>query len=206
MTLSRSTYRLIFSAVILVAMIGTAVLFEFSPLGNQSEPGTSTGPVDECGPYEPTDEDVERTLALGGKLFDAPSWEKRYTVEPYRVTVIRQNRTETIVALAEDLIFTCGYGQQELNDLFSGDNLTAIFSDYDTMSIANFCERPNDIALYELDLSLDGMAYTARFWVRQESSTRLLTMRLVFLKADTAKLDEFSRKVFPDYPACSGSL
>jgi hypothetical protein len=197
--LSKTTSRIILSIVILVAFIGTAVLFEFSPSSDQNE---SNGPVDECGPYEPTDEDVKRTLTLGNGIFDSPDWEKRYSVEPYKVTVIRQNDVDTILALAENLIFTCGYGQNELNNLFGGDNLNSLFSDYNTLVVSNFCEKPNDIALYELDLTLDGVDYISRLWVKQESDTRLLTMRLVFLKADSAKLDEYSKKVFPEYSSC----
>jgi len=203
MNLPKSTYRIILSVIILAAIVGTAVLFELSPSSNQNNQNESGGPVDECGPYEPTDEDVKRTLTLGGDQFDSPNWEKRYSVEPYRVTVIRKNTSEGIVALAENLIFTCGYGQNELNDLFSGENLSSIFSDYDTMAISNFCEKPNDIAMYELDLSLDGADYISRFWVKQESDTRLLTMRLVFPTADLAKLEEYSKKVFPEYPFCN---
>jgi hypothetical protein len=118
------------------------------------------------------------------------------------VTVIRQNNTDSVLALAENLIFTCGYGQNELNNLFGGDNLNSLFSDYNTLVVSNFCERPNDIALYELDLTLDGVDYVSRFWVKQDSDTRLLTMRLVFLKVDSAKLDEYSKKVFPEYSSC----
>lgn len=197
--LSKSRSRIILSVIILVAFIGTAVLFEFSPSINQNK---SSGPVDECGPYEPTDEDVKRTLTLGAGLFDSPDWEKQYSVEPYKVTVIRQNNVDAVLALAENLIFTCGYGQNELNDLFSGENLNLIFSDYTTLVISNFCEKPDDIALYELDLTLDGVDYVSRFWVKQDSDTRLLTMRLVFPKSNSTTLDEYSRKVFPEFSSC----
>jgi len=197
--LSKSAFRIILSIVILVAIVGTTILLEFPSSSAQNSPD---GPMDECGPYEPTDEDIQRTLTLGNGLFDSPDWERRYTVEPYKVTVIHQNKADDIIALAETLIFTCGYGQNELNDLFSGDHLNSMFSEYETLAIPDFCEKPNDIALYELELTLGGVDYVSHLWVKQESDTRLLTMRLVFLKSDLARLDEFSRKVFPGYPSC----
>jgi hypothetical protein len=203
MRLSKPASRIILSVVILVAIVGTTILFN-SPLSpgenNSREPVVADGPTDQCGPYQPTGQDIDRTLSLGKDLFDSADWEESYTVEPYRVTSIHKSLTSDIIALAETLIFTCGYGQEEMDELFS--DLTAMFSDYELLNVSNFCEKPNDIALYELDLVLEGVEYAARLWVKQESETRLFTMRLVFLKSDAARLDEFSREIFPDYPAC----
>ncbi|MEW6400870.1 MAG: hypothetical protein AB1649_03665 [Chloroflexota bacterium] len=196
--LSKSTSRIILSIVILVAIIGTTLVFNLP--SSSSNEDNSNSPVDECGPYQPTDKDVDRTLSLGNKLFDSPDWEESYTVEPYRVMAIHKSVTNDILAQAETLIFTCGYGQEELDNLFG--DLTPMFPDYEALNVTSFCERPNDIALYELDLALGGAGYIARLWVDQGSDTRLMTMRLVLLKEEAERLDEFSREIFPEYPSC----
>jgi hypothetical protein len=201
--LSKSASRIILSVIILVAIVGATILFNSptSPAENNSSEPTADGPTDECGPYQPTEQDIDRTFSLGKELFDSDDWEERYTVEPYRVTSIHQSVTSDIIALAETLIFTCGYGQEELNNLF-GDNLGTMFSDYQSLNVSNFCEKPNEIALYELDLVLDEVGYAARLWVKQESDTRLMTMRLVFLQSDSARLEEYSQKIFPEFNDC----
>lgn len=196
--LSKTTSRIILSVIILVAVVGTTFLFEFPPSSKQSD---SNGPVDKCGPIEPTDEDIQHVLSLGKEVFSSTDWIRSYTVEPYRVSATRHNDSEGAVAQIDYNIYTCGYTQADLDSYFSDENLNNMFADYESHNVAHFCEK-SSLALYQFDLVYQGAQYSANFWVKQESDTRLLTMRLIFPKESSATLADYSNKIFPELTSC----
>jgi len=196
--LSKSAWRIILSVVILVAIVVTTVLFERSPSEGQNN---SNEPVDSCGPIEPTDEDVRHILSLGKEVFSSVDWIRSYTVEPYRISTTRHNDTEGAVAQIDYIIYTCGYTQADLDNYLSDQNVSAMFADYENYNLAHFCEKKS-LALYQFDLVFGGAEYSANFWVKQESDTRLLTIRLIFPKESGATLDKYSKKIFPELTSC----
>jgi hypothetical protein len=196
--LSKSRARILLSVIILVAFIGTAMLFELSPSSNQSQ---SNGPVDKCGPYEPTDNDVKDILSLGKDIFTSPDWVKSYTVEPYKITLSRNNDKESIVAYTEYLIYACGYSQADLNNYFNDEGFNTIFQNYESHHNSDFCEI-KDITLYIFDLVNEGALYIANYWVKQSDDKHILVMMLVFPNTNPAKLNEYSKKLFPELTSC----
>jgi hypothetical protein len=159
------------------------------------------GPVDECGPYQPTDQDVARLLAFGKAIFAPGEWIRSYTVEPYKISLTRRNEALSAVSYTEYLIFTCGYGQKELDDYFGEEGFNIVFADYDSHSLSKFCEQTS-LTLYEYDLVDDGANLSGRYWVKQDTGTRILSSMLVFPQSNLAGLDEYSRKLFPELAAC----
>lgn len=164
---------------------------------------TYAGPSDECGPIEPTEEDVRFLLTIGQDLFSKPEWVKSYTVEPYKVSLTRQNNAQSAIAYGEYLIYTCGYGQANLDEYFSDANFAIVFANYDSYTQTNFCEE-GSLALYEYDLVFEGAPYLSRYWVKQQSDTRLLVLMLVFPENNRALLDSYATRLFPDLSSCGG--
>jgi hypothetical protein len=189
--MSRLARRLILTtaaAAALLAACGPAV-------------GAVEGPRDECGLIEPTAVDIEYVLSFGSQTFAADDWIKRYTVEPYRVSLTRNNDTLGALAFFEYLIYNCGYGQADLDSYFNAANFDIVFSEYESYADAGFCEIEN-LALYEYDLVENGIRYAARYWVKQVSDTRVLVLMLVFPAAAPDALDQYSRAIFPGLTHC----
>jgi hypothetical protein len=166
---------------------------------------TYTGPTDECGPVEPSPQDVRFALEFGQTPFNQPDWVKSYTVEPYRVTLTRQNNREGAVTYLEYLMYNCGYGQLELNEYFSDEGFAIVFANYESYALYNFCESEDqNLALYEFELEDAGEVYAARYWVQQVSETRLLVYQLVFPSNQMFVMNGYAEQIFPDLVACGG--
>ena len=164
-----------------------------------------TGPTDECGPIEPSSQDVRFALEFGQTPFNQPDWTKSYTVEPYRITLTRQNNREGAIAYLEYLMYNCGYGQAELDEYFSEEGFAIVFANYEDYHLYNFCENENqDLALYEYELEDAGDVYAARYWVQQVSDTRLLVYLLVFPDDRMFVMNGYARELFPELIACGG--
>lgn len=195
---AKSTPRFTFWTFILVAIPLTLILIA---CGSSSTTEQTNVPIDKCGPIEPTDEEVKYVLSLGKDIFTSADWVKSYTVEPYKITLRRKNDKEGSVAYTEYLIYTCGYSQDDLNNYFNDNGFNIIFQDYESHSNSGFCEI-KDLALYKFDLVNQGEQYIANYWVKQSDDKHILVMMLVLPNTDVAKLDEYSKKLFPELINC----
>ena len=187
------SWTLLLAAVFLAALLASC---ESAPKADQAQ-----GPSDACGPYEPTDADVQKLLTYGRAAFTSPDWVKSYTVDPYKMTLTRRNDAIQAIAYSEYLIFTCGYTQDDLNNYFNDEGFNIIFNDYEAHTLTKFCEQ-GGATLYEYDLVDEGNNFTARYWVKQDTNTRILVYMLVFPQADSAGLNEYSQKLFPSLTTC----
>ena len=180
-----------------------AAIFAFVLAGCEL-PSSATqvaGPSDDCGPIEPTDADIQKVLSFGREAFTSTDWHKTYTGAPYKITLTRTNDPEQALAYSEYLIYTCGYGQSDMDSYFNDAGFNVIFADYESHTLSNFCEIKN-LALYEYDLVDSSQSFKARYWVKQDTDTRILVYMLVFPQASTASLDKYSQTIFPDLTAC----
>ncbi len=182
-----------FMPIILLSTITTVLLAACAPV--------SSGPRDECGLIEPTQQEVNKALSFGSSMFTSEDWSKSYTVDPYKVTITRQNEAESAVAYTEYLIYNCGYGQPELDEYFNDTGFNIVFEGYESYTASGFCEVPN-LALYKFDLVEEGLEYTAHYWAEQTDDNHVLVMMLVFPKESTAQLEEYSKKLFPKLTSC----
>jgi len=190
--------RFVLSTLILFAVLATNFLATCAPQ-------TATNiPTDSCGPIEPSDKDVQYALSFGKDLFNTAKWVKSYTVEPYKVSVSRHNDTEGSVAYLEYLMYNCGYNQTDLNNYFNDAGFNVVFGDYDTHKLAHFCEIKS-LALYEYDLVSKGENYFARYWVKQDSGTRVLVVMLVFPTDSQGTMDRYTKQLFPQLTSCPNS-
>jgi len=162
---------------------------------------TTSGPTDECGPIEPSEADIRFILSLGEDMFNKPEWVKSYTVEPYKISLTRRNDTQAAIAYSEYLIYTCGYEQAELDEYFNDAGFAIVFGNYESYTPVGFCEE-GELALYEYDLVEGGAPYAARYWVKQQSDTRILVLMLVFPLENSALLNTYATRLFPDLISC----
>jgi len=195
---TESAFRFIFRTFALVAIPLTLIL---TACASSSTTEQTNVPTDNCGPIEPTDEDVKYVLSLGKDIFTSADWVKSYTVEPYKITFSRNNDKEGTVAYIEYLIYTCGYSQADLNNYFNDEGFSTIFQDYESHTNSDFCEI-KDLALYKFDLVNEGEQYVANYWVKQSDDMHVLVLMLVLPNTDLAKLNEYSKKLFPELISC----
>lgn len=188
----RANHPLLVPAMILIAV--ATILTACSP----APPG---GPSDECGLIEPTQKDIDKVLSFGGDTFTSDKWIRSYTVEPYKMSLFRQNDGEGAIAYIEYLIYTCGYGQAELDEYFSEEGFDIAFNAYEVHTLTAFCEQ-GSLALYKFDLTDEGTQYTSHYWVEQTDDSRVLAVMLVFPAAGAAQLDRYSQKLFPALSSC----
>lgn len=184
--------------LILLVVLLTLILAACVPASGTAQ---GEGPRDECGFIEPSLKDLEKVISFGKPAFASENWVKNYTVEPYKITLTRQNDTDAAIAYTEYLIYTCGYGQDELVQYFNDESFNTVFEEYESHTLADFCEQ-TDLALYKFDLLNEGTEYIAHYWVKQEDDTHILVMMLVFPKTGTTLLEEYSQKLFPELTTC----
>ncbi|MBI3173757.1 MAG: hypothetical protein HYZ25_08560 [Chloroflexi bacterium] len=190
--------RPVFWTSLLVAVLLAGVLAACSPTPTVDQ---AQVPHDSCGPIEPTDAEVKKVLTFGEGLFNSADWVKSYTVDPYKVTLTRRNDAVQAIAYSEYLIFTCGYSQTDLGNYFNDEGFNIIFSDYESHTLAKFCEQ-SGTSLYEYDLVDSNINYKARYWVKQEDEKHIFVYMLVFPQSDPGSLDTFSKQLFPLLTTC----
>lgn len=190
--------RPVFWTSLLVAVLLAGVLAACSPTPTVDQ---AQVPHDSCGPIEPTDAEVKKVLTFGEGLFNSADWVKSYTVDPYKVTLTRRNDAVQAIAYSEYLIFTCGYSQTDLGNYFNDEGFNIIFSDYESHTLAKFCEQ-SGTSLYEYDLVDSNINYKARYWVKQEDEKHIFVYMLVFLQSDPGSMDTFSKQLFPLLTTC----
>jgi hypothetical protein len=183
--------------IVVTTAVSLVAIYSYS-----SKASATTGPTDQCGPIEPSDQEVKYALSFESGLFTSNDWVKSYTVEPHKISITRNNDTESAIAYTEYLIFNCGYSQQDLNSYFNTDNFNVVFGGYESHTLSKFCEMKK-LSLYQYDLILKGMPYSARYWVKQDDSKHIFVMMLVLPKTSPDKLDRYSKQIFPQYSSCT---
>jgi hypothetical protein len=156
-----------------------------------------------CISSEPAQRDIDRALQFTGGLFDTPEWERSYTVMSGRVGVTWLNNSVGAVAYLEALIFPCGYEEPDLDQYFNDETWDVIFENYDGHEIVLECETNSGLRLYEVEAANQGFDYDIRYWVRNDTDTRVITMMMTFPVDAEDFLDEYASRLFPALSNCS---
>jgi hypothetical protein len=154
-----------------------------------------------CISPEPTQKDIDRALSFADATFDAPEWERSYTVAENRVSVTWLNNPSGAVAYLEALIFPCGYEEPDLNNYYD-ENWGTIFQYYESYELVDECKRNDGLRLYEFKTQNQGFEYGVRYWVRNDGDTRVISMMIVFPLELQAMMGDYSTRLFPTYPSC----
>ena len=155
-----------------------------------------------CISSEPTQRDIDRALAYTGGIFNTSEWQKSDGVDESRVAVTWQNAPLGAVVYLEAIIFPCGYEEPDLNKYYSDENWKAIFQNYERYELIDECKRNDGLRLYEFKTQNQGFEYEIRYWVRNDTDTRVISTMIVFPLESKLLLDEYSSMLFPGYSTC----
>ena len=155
-----------------------------------------------CISSKPTQGDIGRALAYTGDAFSTPDWERSNTVSENSVAVTWQNIAQGAVVYLEAIIFPCGYEEPDLNKYFSDENWKAVFANYESYEKIDECRRDDGLRLYEFKTHNQGFVYEIRYWVKNDTDTRVISTMIVFPLESKSLLDEYSSTLFPGYSTC----
>jgi hypothetical protein len=155
-----------------------------------------------CISSEPTQRDITRTLDYATEIFNAPEWVKSHAVGEGRVAVTWQNSSLGAVVYVETLIFPCSYEEPDLDKYFSDENWKTVFQNYESYELIDKCKKNNGLRLYEFKTQNQGLEYNIKYWVENDTSTRVIVTMIVFPLESKSLFDEYSSRLFPDYPTC----
>jgi len=174
---------------------------------NEIPPSTDNNPSVEqatpaCISSEPTDADIERALAYTKEMFNAPDWERSYTVGGGRVSVTWANNTEAAIVYSEALVFPCSYEEPDLNAFFSEENWKVVFGNYESFQAVAECRTDDGLRLYQFSATEGGFDYAINYWVENDTETRVMDMMIVLPVESTELMDEYSNSLFPELTSC----
>jgi hypothetical protein len=155
-----------------------------------------------CISSEPTQRDIGRALAYTGSTFSMPNWEQSYTINQAAVTVLWQDVPQSALVYLEALIKPCGYEEPDLNKEFNDENWKAVFANYESYELINECKTDNGLRLYEFKTHNQGFDYAIRYWVENDTDTRVIVTMIVFPLESKLLLDKYSSMLFPNYSTC----
>ena len=155
-----------------------------------------------CISSEPTDADIDRALAYTEGIFSGLEWERSYTVADGRVSVIWSNSTEAAIAYLEAWIFPCTYEEPDLNNFFSEGNWKIVFANYESYQPVAECRTDDGLRLYQFTTLEQGFEYDVKYWVRNDTETRVLGIMVVFPIESGDLMDEYSNSLFPELTSC----
>jgi hypothetical protein len=147
--------------------------------------------------------DIDRALEYAGALFKSDEWERSYTVMESRVGVTWLNNSIGAVAYLEALIFSCGYEEPDVDAYFSPETWDVIFQYYDDYEIVSECRTSNGLRLYEVDATNSGFEYDIRYWARNDTDNRVITMMMTFPVGTEDLLADYATRLFPPLPDCN---
>jgi hypothetical protein len=155
-----------------------------------------------CISSEPTQRDIDRALAYTGDTLSTAEWQKDSSVGEGRVTVTWQNIPLGAVVYLEALIFPCSYEEPDLNAYFSDENWKAVFANYESYELINECKTDDGLRLYEFNTQNQDFDYEIRYWIENDTDTRVIVTMIVFPLESELLMDEYSSMLFPDYSTC----
>lgn len=155
-----------------------------------------------CIPPEPSQKDIDRALSYADDIFDELEWEKSYEVVENRVSVTWFNNPQGAIVYLEALIFPCSYEEPDLNKYYSDENWKTIFQNYESYELVDECKTDDGLRLYEFEAQNQGFEYEIRYWVENDTDTRVISTMIVFPLESKPLLEDYSSSLFPDYGTC----
>ena len=156
-----------------------------------------------CISSTPTQKDVDRAMSYTGDILNPGEWEQTSALMEGGVAVTWQNIPQGAVIYLEAIIFPCSYEEPDLNRYFDTENWNAIFQNYDRYETLSECKNSTGLRMYQFKAASQGYDYNIRYWVENDTDTRIITTMLTFPVGSESILDEYSILLFPDLPNCS---
>lgn len=156
-----------------------------------------------CISSEPTQNDIDRALTYTGDILNTSEWEMTSSILEDHVAVTWQNIVQGAVVYLEARIFPCSYEEIDLNKYYSDENWKTVFQNYESYQLSVECKMDSGLRLYQFKAQNLGFEYDARYWVQNDTDTRVIVTMLVFPVLPDSAIDEYALKLFPSLPNCS---
>ena len=155
-----------------------------------------------CISPEPVQADIDRVLSYTEDVLDEQEWENSYAVAENRVSVTWLNNPQGAIVYLEALIFPCSYEEPDLNQYYSDKNWKAIFQNYESYELVDECKTNDGLRLYEFEAQNFGFEYVIKYWVENDTDTRVISTMIVFPLESELLMDEYAARLFPEYVVC----
>jgi hypothetical protein len=174
---------------------GTSIL-----IPSTDQPSSLTQPV--CIDSLPTQADIDRALAFPGEFFETGDWERTYTVASDKVLVSWYSASIPSIVNLEALIFPCSYEEPDLDAFYNVDAWAIIFGNYQSYEYLNECRNDQGLRLYHFIAVDQGLAYQVRYWVLNDTPTRVISFMVVLPVDAETQMDEIAYTLFPQLTGC----
>lgn len=164
------------------------------------QPASLTQPV--CIDSLPTQADIDRALGFAGAFFDAGDWERSYTVSSDKVLVSWYSASLPSIVNLEALVFPCSYEEPDLDAFYNLDAWAIIFGNYQSYEYLNECRNDQGLRLYHFIAVDQGSAYQVRYWVLNDTPTRVVSFMAVLPVDAETQMDEIAYALFPQLTTC----
>jgi hypothetical protein len=112
------------------------------------------------------------------------------------------NNAQGAIVYLEAIIFPCSYEEPDLNNYYSDENWKTIFQNYEGYELLDECKTNAGTRLYEFKTQNQGFEYEIKYWVQNDTDTRVISTMIVFPLESKLLLDEYSSMLFPGYSTC----
>lgn len=150
----------------------------------------------------PTQADIDRALAFAGEFFEAGDWERSYTVSSDKVLVSWYSASLPAIVNLEALVFPCSYEEPDLDAYYNVDAWAIIFGNYQSYEFISDCRNDQGLRLYNFIAVDQGLAYQVRYWVLNDTPTRVISFMAVLPIDAGTQMDEIAYALFPQLTSC----
>lgn len=154
---------------------------------------------------QPPFEDFEDyVLGYAGDTFRGEQWDRNYSVEANRMTVVWTNKE--LVAVAQLNFYDNRNFSTNFEEYYSNEHIENIlFGQYQNLRRKSSCrDNDNGIYLTEYAGELNGVPFTIRFWTINSSQTYFIDFSLIFPNYYSTQLNKVSSQLFPALSRCQG--
>lgn len=146
--------------------------------------------------------EIYTVLAYGDDVFEPGLWLVTLASEQDTRTVGQWESLElNAVSYVDYLHFDGGVVSDTIKNYFSDENFEVILGNFEAWEEKAHC-IVDQVYFWEFAVDSEGEPYTMRYWVVQESRTRIAAINIVLPADDVENLDEYASRLFPDFPSC----
>lgn len=156
----------------------------------------------QCGSGGSSFLDVWRAQSFGAGVFDSPTWQYAYSVQPYKIQAVWDAPDLGSIATLDYLLFNCGNSEVEASNYYSDENFTnIILADYQDVQKTAEC-RAGKTRLYQFSAKFENEEYLLWQWVKPEGERRVLGFFIAIPPTNRLLALGYVEKLFPELSSC----
>ncbi len=147
--------------------------------------------------------EIYTVLSYGDDVFEPDQWLASAKEETGRTTAEWRDDAISGLAYLGYIHFDNPIQPDQVPLVFTNDWFNAVFANYQGLIETSNCQL-KDVTLHQFNVIQAGNRFSVRYWIKPISESRVLTLFLMFPTSDTAHMDTYAKKLFPDAAVCSG--